>query len=70
MPDVDTLTLRITCTNRDLPSRLPFGNEAGDFDLLGGTAIKRIVALRKPTEFGAASDREGRVVAVDFASCR
>ena len=49
MPDVDTLTLRITCTNRDLPARLPFGNEAGDFDLLGGTAIKRIVALRKPT---------------------
>src|SRR5439155_23722527 len=40
---------RLTCTNRTLPSRLPFGNEARDFDLLGGTAIKRIVALRKPT---------------------
>jgi type VI secretion system protein ImpG len=26
-PDVDTLTVRITCTNRDLPSRVPFGNE-------------------------------------------
>jgi type VI secretion system protein ImpG len=49
MPDVDTLTLRITCTNRDLPARLPFGNEAGDFELLGGAAIKRIVALRKPS---------------------
>ena len=49
MPDVDTLTLRITCTNRDLPARLPFGNEAGDFELLGGTAVKRVVALRKPT---------------------
>jgi type VI secretion system protein ImpG len=49
-PDVDTLTLRTTCTNRDLPSRLPFGNEAGDFDLEGGAAIKRIVALRKPTD--------------------
>jgi type VI secretion system protein ImpG len=49
MPDVDTLTLRLTCTNRDLPARLPFGNEAGDFDLLGGSAVKRVVALRKPT---------------------
>jgi type VI secretion system protein ImpG len=48
-PDADTLTLRTTCTNRDLPSRLPFGNEAGDFELEGGAAIKRIVALRKPT---------------------
>ena len=48
-PDADTLTLRTTCTNRDLPSRLPFGNEAGDFELESGAAIKRIVALRKPT---------------------
>lgn len=48
-PDADALTVRATCSNRDLPSRLPFGNEAGDFDLLGGIAIKRIVALRKPT---------------------
>ena len=48
-PEADTLTVRTTCTNRDLPSRLPFGNEAGDFDLEGGAAIKRIVALKKPT---------------------
>jgi type VI secretion system protein ImpG len=48
-PDADTLTIRTTCTNRDLPSRLPFGNELGDFDMEGGAAIKRIVALRKPT---------------------
>lgn len=48
-PDADTLTVRATCTNRDLPARLPFGNEAGDFDLEGGAAIKRIVALMKPT---------------------
>ena len=48
-PDADTLTVRTTCTNRDLPSRLPFGNEPGDFELEGGAAIKRIVALKKPT---------------------
>jgi type VI secretion system protein ImpG len=48
-PDADTLTVRTTCTNRDLPGRLPFGNEAGDFEMEGGAAVKRIVALRKPT---------------------
>jgi type VI secretion system protein ImpG len=48
-PDADTLTIRTTCTNRDLPVRLPFGNEAGDFELEDGGAIKRIVALKKPT---------------------
>ncbi len=48
-PDTDTLAVRTTCTNRDLPSRLQFGSEAGDFELEGGAAIKRIVALKKPT---------------------
>jgi type VI secretion system protein ImpG len=48
-PNADTLTVYTTCTNRDLPSRLPFDNEAGDFQLEGVTAIKKIVALRKPT---------------------
>ena len=54
-PDVETLTVRCTCTNRDLPSRLPFGNENGDFDLESGAAIKRIVSLRKPTSSVAPS---------------
>jgi type VI secretion system protein ImpG len=49
LPDADTLTVRTTCTNRDLPSRLPFGNESGDFETETGAAIKRIVVLRKPT---------------------
>jgi len=49
-PATDTLTVRTTCTNRDLPARLPFGNEAGDFELETGAPIKRIVALRKPTQ--------------------
>lgn len=48
-PDADTLTVRLTCTNRDLPARLPFGSEAGDFDLEGGSTIKKIIALKKPT---------------------
>ena len=48
-PNTDTLTVRATCTNRNLPSRLTFGNSASDFELESGVSIKRIVALRKPT---------------------
>jgi type VI secretion system protein ImpG len=49
-PDVDALTVRTLCSNRDLPSRLPFGNEAGDFELEGAGPVRRIVALMKPTD--------------------
>jgi type VI secretion system protein ImpG len=39
----------LTCTNRDLVSRLPFGNVNGDFEMADAAAIKKIVALHKPT---------------------
>jgi len=48
-PQGNVLSATTTCTNRDLPSRLPFGAEAGDFEMEGGAPLKRIVALRKPT---------------------
>jgi type VI secretion system protein ImpG len=50
-PETDTLTVRTTCTNRNLPSRLPFGSggEDADFELEGNAPIKRIVSLMKPT---------------------
>jgi type VI secretion system protein ImpG len=48
-PDTDTLVIKTTCTNRDLPARLPFGSETGDFDLENNGPIERIVALVKPT---------------------
>ena len=48
-PGDDALTVKCTCTNRDLPSQLPFGDERGDFELEGSSMIKRIVSLRKPT---------------------
>ena len=48
-PDATVLSVRTTCTNRDLPSRLPFGNQDSDFEMEGAAAMKRIVALRKPT---------------------
>jgi type VI secretion system protein ImpG len=47
--DYDTVTVRSTCTNRDLVTRLPFGSETGDFEMTGAAAVKRIVALHKPT---------------------
>jgi type VI secretion system protein ImpG len=49
-PDRDTITMRLTCTNGELPSRLPFGNEDGDFQLSTGGPITRIVSITKPTD--------------------
>jgi type VI secretion system protein ImpG len=48
-PDANILSIKTTCTNRDLPSRLPFGRDEGDFEMEGASSMKRIVALRKPT---------------------
>jgi type VI secretion system protein ImpG len=48
-PDANSLTLRTTCTNRDLPSRLPFGAQSGDFTIAGVATMKRIIPLRKIT---------------------
>jgi type VI secretion system protein ImpG len=44
-PNVDVLTVETTCTNGDLPSRLP----EGDFQPLGAVPVRRITALLKPT---------------------
>jgi type VI secretion system protein ImpG len=41
--------LETLCTNRDLPARLPFGDQSGDFQLEGRPEVARIVCLRKPT---------------------
>jgi len=46
--NVETLTVRCQCANRDLPSRLPFGSETGDFELEGMPVIRRILTLKKP----------------------
>jgi type VI secretion system protein ImpG len=48
-PGTDAITCRLTCFNSDLPSRLPFGVEQGDFELPAGGPVKRITALVKPT---------------------
>ena len=48
-PDQDTVTARLTCFNGDLPSRLAFGNPAGDFEMDGAGPVRQITALIKPT---------------------
>lgn len=48
-PAAETLTVHSTCTNRDLPGRLPFGGPAGDFDLEAPGPVSRVRCLRKPT---------------------
>jgi len=48
-PEHDAATARVTCFNSDLPSRLPFGNPSGDFELEGPGPVRGIVSLIKPT---------------------
>lgn len=50
VPAVDVLNVRATCTNRDLPGRLPFGGKEGDFEIEGSALLSRIRCLTKPTE--------------------
>jgi type VI secretion system protein ImpG len=49
-PDAEVASLRLTCFNGDLPSRLPFGtDERGDFELVQGGPVRRVTCLVKPT---------------------
>jgi type VI secretion system protein ImpG len=50
LPAVETLTVHTTCSNRDVPGKLPFGGISGDFELEGPAPLLRIRCLRKPTE--------------------
>lgn len=45
----DTLSIELTCTNRDLPSQLPIGLADGDLFMEGGTVAKTIALLRRPS---------------------
>lgn len=50
VPAVEVLNVRATCTNRDLPAKLPFGGKEGDFDVEGTALMSRARCLTKPTE--------------------
>lgn len=49
VPVVETLSLALTCTNRDLPSQLPFGGEESVLQVERGGAIGQARLLKKPT---------------------
>src|SRR3546814_10500929 len=49
VPSVDTLSIGLTCTNRDLPAALPYGGDAGMLQVEGGGAIAQARLLKKPT---------------------
>jgi type VI secretion system protein ImpG len=51
-PNADSVTVRCICTNASLASKLAVGNEkneTGDFQLDGFSAVRKIIALRRPT---------------------
>jgi type VI secretion system protein ImpG len=47
--ETDTLSIELTCTNRDLPALLSYGVRGGDLFLEGGSTVQAISFLRKPT---------------------
>jgi len=47
--ETQTLNVELSCTNRDLPSLLPYGQAGGDLFLEGGSSVRAISFLRKPT---------------------
>lgn len=49
VPAVETIAVHTTCTNRDLPARLPFGDREGDFEVESSAPLSRVRALKKPT---------------------
>lgn len=48
--ETQTLSLDLTCCNRDLPASLSYGLPGGDLFLEGGSMVRSISFLRKPTE--------------------
>ena len=48
-PSVDTLSVSLTCTNRDLPSALPFGGEDSRLQPEQGGVIASARLLKKPS---------------------
>lgn len=65
LPKTDVLSLELTCTNRDLPTLMSVGVASGDLFLDGGSSIRSIRLLRKPTQpyrFDHRGDAQWRLV--------
>jgi len=50
LPQTDTISLELSCSNRDLPHHLAFGVAGGDLSMEGGSPAKAISLLRKPSK--------------------
>jgi type VI secretion system protein ImpG len=48
-PGVEIVTVHVTCTNRDLPGRVTFGDPTGDFETRITAPVSAINCLIKPT---------------------
>ncbi len=48
-PGTEILTVHITCTNRDLPARLSFGDVRGDFTMELAAPVEKLYCIIKPT---------------------
>ncbi|AEK59909.1 type VI secretion system baseplate subunit TssF [Collimonas fungivorans] len=48
--ETDTLSIELTCCNRNLPASLAYGLAGGDLFLEGGSLVNSIGFLRKPSE--------------------
>ena len=59
VPAAEVLTVKTTCTNRDLPARLPFGGRENDFEVEGTALLSRVRCLTKPTETLRPPQRRG-----------
>ena len=60
-PNAEVLTVRCSCSDFDLPSRLPFGLEDGDFTAEDFPAIRQITALRRPSPTYDPPTRKGQL---------
>ena len=60
-PEADVLSVRCTCTNFDLPTRLNIGAPSGDFEAVGAGAAKTVTALVRPTPSVAPPRADGQL---------
>ena len=50
VPAAEVINVKTTCTNLDLPAKLPFGGKESDFEVEGTALLSRVHCLTKPSE--------------------
>jgi len=64
-PKTDVLSLQLTCSNRELPTLMSVGLPSGELFLEGGSSVRAIRLLRKPTQpwrFDHRRDGQWRII--------